>query len=136
MKWLDLGWPLLLWLALAAYGAAVCGPLWWVIARQGRRLLPAWRRWRVSWNGFDAAVMFLLFLFIPNCVNQAFVLLKGRGEAAEASEIDKLWAQLLAVPFQVGLIVPALWLGRSARPAQLGLTGRRWPRNVVLGYLV
>jgi membrane protease YdiL (CAAX protease family) len=138
MKWLDLWWPLLMWLVLAAAGAAVCLPLWWAV--RPRRLLQRWRRWRAPWTGLDVVAVLFLSQLVPSAVYLALVRLGvfelRANDAEPVPPLDLLWAQLLALPAQVLLIVSALWLSRGARPERLGLTLRRPARNVIAGYLV
>jgi membrane protease YdiL (CAAX protease family) len=139
MKWLDLGLPLLVWLALAVAGAAVVGPLWWLGGR--RRLLPLRRAWRARWNGLDVLAVLILSQVVPAAVYFTLVSVHvfqpintDGGEPTPAVEL--LLSQVAALPILLVLIVSFLWLGRGARPAHVGLTCTRGVPNTVAGYLV
>jgi membrane protease YdiL (CAAX protease family) len=138
MKWLDLGLPLAMWLVLAVAAAAVCVPLWWSAAR---RLLPLRRAWPATWNGLDVLAILLLCQLVPTSLYLVLVWLgvfqtinTAAGDPLPPGEM--LWAQVIALPVQVLLIVSALWLTRGAPPSRVGLTCVRWAPNVVAGFLV
>lgn len=139
MHWIELWWPLLMCLALAGAGAAVCLPLW--LAVRPRRLLPRWRRWHHPWNGLVVVIVMLLSQLVESAVYLVLVMVGVfQPRADDTTEpmppLDLLRAKLLALPGQVLLIVSILWLACGARPERLGLTLRRPARNVIAGYLV
>jgi membrane protease YdiL (CAAX protease family) len=51
-------------------------------------------------------------------------------------ERQLLWVGVVAFPFQVAMILAGLAFVRGVRPAEVGLTGRRFAQNVVAGYLL
>jgi membrane protease YdiL (CAAX protease family) len=139
----KLGITALAWLILAAPAGLVCLVLWRLLPRDDRRLLP-WPRWRpVLWLGVDVWFAFCMMIFVPALVltaldsSSAFTLLYGENANAEAfQERRLLWVGVAALPLQVAMILAELALVRGARPACVGLTGRRVAQNVVAGYLL
>ena len=118
------------------------------------RWFPPFRRWSVPWGGSEVLACFVLaFLMIPAFVlaglaqGGLFTRLYGPdfpplpAEGAEptpeqrsASALRQLWAAVLGFPFEVAAVLAVLHYLSGARPADAGVTGKRWPQNVVVGY--
>ncbi len=132
----------LAWLFLAVPGLLICVVLWRLLPAGQRRLLP-WPRWQpVPWLGVDVWIAFIIMLFIPMMLAEPiersglFTLIYGENANAKSLQERKLlWVGLIALPFQLALILGALTAIRGARPADLGITARRLPQNSIAGYL-
>jgi membrane protease YdiL (CAAX protease family) len=122
------------WLGLVGGGAVVCGGLWLLCRPARGDLLPTWPRRPAPWSGFVVAYAFLLYLLWPEALRPIINLL---GEASEAGteKLHPYLALACAFPFQLGSILLVVRRYSGARLDQLGLTTRRLPANVILGYL-
>jgi membrane protease YdiL (CAAX protease family) len=127
---------------------------------QGRLLRPD-RSPPVPWNGWQLLVLvFLIVLFWPLVVGQA---MRSAGLLVERSRnttapvvvppadsthtdeekpiktVQRLREDLVLnaclYPFWIGSILGLLWLTSGAKPEQMGLTTRGWPRHVLYGFL-
>ncbi|MBN9121589.1 MAG: CPBP family intramembrane metalloprotease [Planctomycetes bacterium] len=107
---------------------------------RGEPLLPQWKPWRVPWNGFEVAVAFLMVSYVLPLVvlqllsdagfyqrvyGQHFPTPRTEGaepeRLKEAATLRMLWANVLALPLQLG----SLWAAVRAlypawRPAIVG----------------
>lgn len=138
--------------------AAVAGPVA-LVARalrpKGEPLLPPWKPWRVPWGGFEVFVAFAVVMYVFPPV--LFGALENAGffdavygpnfPAPKATDIDPdrvkeantirgLWANVFALPLQLGLIVLAVrtfyphWtpavLGTGSTGGKLALAVLAW----------
>jgi hypothetical protein len=107
-------------------------------------LLPP-QRWRyVSWDGLDIIfILVLVYILVPGV---ALGFLEESGfyrwyygisalEPKSPLEHMGLWAQALALPLQIVLLFSLLRARRGTEPYQVGITVRRWPQNVIVGFL-
>lgn len=96
---------------------------------------------QAPWTGAELfAVLFLVWFFWPSTL---YLLLQGMGferwyygeAAAEVQTRVQLWVRTLALPFQA-VTMPLVFAAVSGtRPEQLGLTTRRFGRNVLAGLI-
>jgi membrane protease YdiL (CAAX protease family) len=144
----------LAWLCLAVGGGSVAAALWWYLRKRSRRPLPPQRHLAVPWGGLQVgAVAFLGYLFpllvVPELLTRSgfFSWYYGPGFALPTGPADTdldhrlalarqgLWVEAFAFPYQLSMML-FLWLrAGGTRLYQLGLTGHRLARNVVVGYL-
>jgi membrane protease YdiL (CAAX protease family) len=114
-------------------------------------LLPRQSAWRVTWSGWGVLVAFIAMIIVPSLLqwllNEAgfFRSLYGpdfpnaeaidKPEYKQASHLRALWAQTLAAPLIVGLLVVGFHYGFKATPEQMGLSRKRLGANIALGYV-
>jgi membrane protease YdiL (CAAX protease family) len=137
----ELGVIALAWVILAVPAGLLCLLLWRPLPAGARQLFPWPRRRSVPWLGADVWFAFGVMILVPGLVlaaleNSGFFTLLYGNNTASLSERKALWALVAAAPLQAALILAELALVRGARPADVGLTGRRLAQNVVAGYLL
>jgi membrane protease YdiL (CAAX protease family) len=110
--------------------AAVAGPVALVaraVRPRGEPLLPRWKPWRVPWGGFEVVVAFAVVMYVFPPVLLGALENSGFFDAVygpdfpaqraadvdpdrvkEANTIRVLWANVFALPLQLGLIVLAV----------------------------
>jgi membrane protease YdiL (CAAX protease family) len=102
------------------------------------RLLPIQRARRSHWDGGQVLFAFLVMMFVPPIVEGGLL---GRGffhliyGQEPSPNRQHLWANLIAVPFIIAMILIPLYLLRRARPADFGITSARVLPNMTLGIL-
>ncbi|QJW94219.1 CPBP family glutamic-type intramembrane protease [Frigoriglobus tundricola] len=108
---------------LVAMGAVPLGLLAWAARPDGEPLLPRWTPWRVPWSGFEVVTAFLVVSFVlPAAALEVLTQSAFYGtiygadfpppgakdvspdRAKDASIVRMLWANLVALPFTLGLI--------------------------------
>jgi membrane protease YdiL (CAAX protease family) len=130
----ELGPPLRMWSYLAVAGGAVCVYVWLLWPSAGR-LLPPRRLRAVPWGGGEVVLAFVTYMLWPLAWLRLILAAHGLGPADTIPSVDLAEAQVLALPWQVGTILFLVWRLSGTRPYQLGLSTRRLPANVFLGYL-
>lgn len=121
---------------------------YWLLRRRPSRLLPPPRRRAVPWEGLQvlALVFAVLFVcptlvdvvlratpFLPRLYGNDFFDALNRGDDAAKARYA-VWSKVVTFPLQLAAVV-ALMKFCNARLYQLGLTGRRVGRDVLLGVL-
>jgi membrane protease YdiL (CAAX protease family) len=143
----------MLMLAAAAILAVVAGAaaiVVWRVMRSTSLFRPQ-QAWLVPWSGWAVLIAFAFALALTPQLAQ--VILKGSGffrvlygpefpssEATgsiqlQAGHVRGLWAQTLAIPLQVALILGCMCKATGATLAQMGLSRERAGVHFVLGYL-
>ena len=141
------------WLVVLVAGGLAAGVVYWFRVRQ-----PLWqpRDHRVvQWDGWMVLLLFFLMLLLPSLVHSLLVstgffhslygpdfpIVSPNGDdivagVKEAANLRGLWANLLAVPLVIALILVGLRLLYRVDPSELGLTGDHFSANLVLGWLI
>lgn len=145
------GQALLVWLIVAALGAALAAGLLWGLHRIGLRLLPPFRLRAVPWSGW--AILWALALYYVVLYLAAGIFVgsglpeklygpnfgeefRDNSESGQLAHIRvTLWASVLSLPFQVAVILLVLRNTSGALPYQVGWTSHRLIKNILLGGL-
>jgi membrane protease YdiL (CAAX protease family) len=147
----DVIYELLAWLIVALLAGLLGGGLWLSLRARGQPLLPPQRYRLVPWGVAEVILIAIVaYVVIPPIVFQA---LKSMGFypwlygpdfqfpklADDADKIPAIinsrlgiWIEIFSTPFQIACIPLLLYLSNGTRPYQIGLTGHRWARDIVL----
>jgi membrane protease YdiL (CAAX protease family) len=118
----------------------------------GRRsLLPRQTAWQVPWSGWGVLAAFIAMIIVPSVLQLMlteagfFQSLYGsdfptavapdKPESRQASHLRALWAQTLAAPLIVGLLMVGFHYGFKASSEQMGLSRKRLGAHIALGYV-
>jgi membrane protease YdiL (CAAX protease family) len=120
----------------------------WLVRSRPSQILPPQRRRAVPWHGIQLlALVFLVLFIIPSVVDAVlrytpfltllygndFLAALNRKDTAAASRYA-IWSAVLAFPLQLASVAALLKVS-GGRAYQVGLTGRRWFRDVLLGVM-
>jgi membrane protease YdiL (CAAX protease family) len=118
-------------------------------------LFPRGATWEAPWSGWALVAAFGVALLLPSLVqivlsdSGLFQALYGPDfptkppgpndlnnlEYKRAAHLRGLWAQAIAVPLQVAVLLAGFRFGSGAPLKTMGLTRERWRPNLALGYL-
>jgi membrane protease YdiL (CAAX protease family) len=135
------------WLIVAGCFGMPALTVWFGLRIRGRKLLPPQRQRAVPWGGLEVTIAFFFVIFIAPALTQ--LLLSGRKKVdhparEESSPAERLTTpvekqparlieQIIAFPIQIaGVLLLLRWLSH-AELYQVGLSTRRWFRNLLLG---
>ncbi len=130
--------PYLAWGLLALATSAVCGLPWLLRPRADGGLLSR-QPWRPKSSGGGEVLLFFLFLALVPPLVQTLLQAAGFFRLVYGAEPNlarqQLWVMVPALPLILGGTWPILNLRHRTRLEDIGVSGRRWPQNLLLGYL-